>query len=169
MDIKIKTIPAYEGYTSTFQIKSFDECFTDDPLDNVFYSLENRMRAGNPEVKMRGEDEMYLFFAFDEGVIPKPPFTLHYYDLVYNKGKDGDGYRFVDIPSVDVAYGIYTGYYDTVGNGVKEVFDWIKAEGYEICGKTRAAITEAGPWEPDLPKDLYRLEIQVPIRKNQSK
>lgn len=168
MDIKIKKIPAYEGYTSVFRIDSFDECFTEDPMDNVFYSLEGRMLKDNPEVKMRGEDEMYLFFAFDEGSIPKPPFTVHYYDLVYNKGKDGEGYHFVDIPAVDVAYGIYTGYYDTVGNGVKEIFDWINAEGYEICGQTRAAITDDGPWDPEISKDMYRLEIQVPIRKGRN-
>ena len=77
MEIKIKSIPAYEGYTSTFRFDSFDECFTEDPMDNVFYSLENRMLKDNPDVKMRGEDEMYLFFAFDEGIVPQSPFEIY--------------------------------------------------------------------------------------------
>ena len=84
---------------------------------------------------------------------------------MYNKGKDGDDYHFVDIPAVDVAYGIYTGNYDNVGDGVKEVLEWVKAKGYDVCGRTRAAITENGPWDPELSKDQYSLEIQIPIRK----
>ena len=163
-DITIRKIPSCIVYTAEYDVPGVDSFFDEETGDNALYDLQYLMEAENPDVHVPDIPDDYNFFFYP--LEKNPDGTIHviYCDMVDKAGTDSPSgaYRFTEIPEIQAAVLMHKGAFDTIDKGFALVQQWVKDNGYEICGPGRISAVH-GPWDREDPNE-YVNELQIPVR-----
>ena len=162
-DIKIKVIPEHIVYSKEYEIRDYNDFFNEDTGENILANLEELMHSQNPQVHVPQMPDDYNYITHAAGEIPGQNMKVIYSDMVDVKGTDTPEYRFRQVPEITAAVMLHQGPYETIGETYRKLYDWIKANGYQVAGGGRSS-TINGPWNRGSRED-YLTEVQIPVTK----
>ncbi|AET67758.1 putative transcriptional regulator [Desulfosporosinus orientis DSM 765] len=151
----IKDIPRYTVYSSRFVAPNYNALF------KIIPALGEKVRKANPGIKCI--EPGYCFNVYLDGEYRDTDINVEFCEAVTDKGQDGDGILFKDIPAVKVVSVLHRGAYEKLGVAYVYVMQWVEQNGYRITGHVRESHID-GIWNKDS-VDEWLTELQVPIEK----
>ena len=151
----IKEIPSYTVFSARYTIPDYAT------LNEIMPTLAAKVGAVNPDLKCMEPD--YCFNVYLDGEYRDTDINVEICQAVVERGVDGEGFTFKDIPAVTVVSVLHRGPYETLGEAYAFAMQWVEQNGYQIIDNVRESYIN-GIWNKSDTAD-WLTEIQVPVAK----
>lgn len=151
----IKEIPAYTVYSAKYNLPNYAA------LNEIMPALGEKVTKANPGIKC--VEPNYCFNVYLDGEYRETDINVEICEAVTERGKDGDGIIFKEIPAITAVSVLHRGAYDKLGEAYAYAVQWVEQNGYEIAGNLRESYID-GIWNKENIAD-WLTEIQVPVKK----
>lgn len=151
----IKEIPACTVFTARYTLPNYAA------MNEIMPALGEKVGRANPGLKCALPE--YCFNVYLDDEYRDTDINVEICQAVTNRGKDGDGIVFKDLPAVTVASVLHRGVYETIGAAYAYAMQWVEQNGYKMASNVRESYID-GIWNKDKVED-WLTEIQIPVEK----
>lgn len=151
----IKEIPAYTVYAVRQTIPNYAA------LNEIMPAVGQKVTNANPGIQC--VEPGYCFNVYLDGEYRDSDIHVEICEAVTQRGKDGDGVVFKDLPATTVVSVLHRGTYENLGAAYAYAMRWVEQNGYNITDYVRESYID-GIWNKDS-VDEWLTEIQVPVQK----